>query len=79
MDNVTIKSGCNLQGTLICDNTIVNERCELKACIVGNGKHVDAGGKHTNEVLATDDSMEMNNITRLESVLVGPEVMLISE
>ena len=59
MDNVTIKSGCNLQGTLICDNTIVNERCELKACIVGNGKNVDAGGKHTNEVLATDDSMEI--------------------
>ena len=45
MDNVTIKSGSNLQGSLICDNVIVEEKCEIKDCIISSGKQVEPQGR----------------------------------
>ena len=45
MNKVTIKSGGNIQGSLICDNASINVKCDIKDCIVGAGKRVETEGK----------------------------------
>ena len=46
MNKVTVKSGGNIQGSLISDNVTINEKCDMKDCIVGTGKRVEAEGKY---------------------------------
>ena len=45
MNKVTIKSGGNIQGSLICDNASINVKCDIKDCIVGAGKRVETEGR----------------------------------
>ena len=45
MDNATIKSGSIIQGSLICDNVVIEEKCQIKDCIIGSGKRVESQGK----------------------------------
>ena len=44
MDKVTIKSGGNIQGSLLCDSVTVGEKCSMKDSIVGVGKRVESEG-----------------------------------
>ena len=46
MNKVIVKSGGNIQGSLISDNVTINERCDMKDCIVGMGKRVEAEGNY---------------------------------
>ena len=46
MNKVTVKSGGNIQGSLISDNVTINEKCDMKDCIVGTGKRVEAEGNY---------------------------------
>ena len=34
-----------MQGSLICDNVILDEKCEIKDCIIGSGKRVEPQGR----------------------------------
>ena len=45
MDRITIESGCQLQGSLICDNATVDQKAIVKDCIIGVAKHVEPEGK----------------------------------
>ena len=54
MDNVTVKEGANVTGSLLCDGAVIGERCEVKDCIVGKGFSFAAGSKHTNEILVQE-------------------------
>ena len=45
MDKVTIKSGTNIQGSLLCDNATVDEKCDIKNCIIGCGVRIEPEGK----------------------------------
>ena len=45
MDKVTIKEGCNIVGSLLCEGAVIDERCDIKDCIVGKGFQFVAGGK----------------------------------
>lgn len=44
MDNVVVKSGSNLQGSLLCDDVTVEERADVKDSIIGQGQTVPAEG-----------------------------------
>ena len=61
MDNVCVKSGCNVSGSIICDGVTLPENCEIKDCIVGKGYSFKTGAKHSNELLfeAHDRMMEI--------------------
>lgn len=45
MDKVTIKEGCNIVGSLLCEGAIIEEGCDIKDCIVGEGFKFTPGGK----------------------------------
>jgi len=51
MHHVTIEDGCTVSGSIICENSRLSAKCELKDCIVGHGNCIDELGKHTLEVL----------------------------
>ena len=45
MDKVIVKSGSNVHGSLVCDNVTIEEKCDVKECIVGSGVQVENEGK----------------------------------
>ena len=47
MDKVTVKSGSNVQGSLLCDDVTIYERADVKYSIVGHGQVVHAEGLNT--------------------------------
>ena len=59
MDNVTVKSMSNVQGSFLCDGSVINEKCEIKNSIIGKQQEIEQGEKHANEILATDNSRMM--------------------
>ena len=50
MNKVIVKSGGNIQGSLISDNVTINEKCDMKDCIVGMGKRVEAEGNYNQTI-----------------------------
>jgi ADP-glucose pyrophosphorylase len=44
MDRVTVKSGSNVQGSMICDAAILEEKCDVKDSIIGQSQVVPAEG-----------------------------------
>ncbi len=53
MDGVTLKEGCFVSGSLLCDGVIVPERVELKDCIVGKGATIKQGGNSDSRRLSS--------------------------
>lgn len=57
MHGVTIEEGCNIIGSVICSNAVIGRGADLKYCLVGNGQHIEAEAKRTNEVIVGMDQL----------------------
>lgn len=60
MDNVTIRSLNNINGSILSDGVETYEKCELKDCIVSKGHSFNKDGENrSNEVLGADEDKMM--------------------
>jgi len=59
--NSIIKAGCKIKDSVIWDNVVIEENCQLDRCIVGSKTHIQKASALTNEVLIPNSELIGNS------------------
>ncbi|KAM4641377.1 translation initiation factor eIF2B subunit gamma [Discoglossus pictus] len=57
MNGVTVHEGCSLQGSVICNQAVIESGAEIKDCLLGPGLHINSKAKRVNEIIMGSEQL----------------------
>ncbi|KAL4667710.1 hypothetical protein H8959_006399 [Pygathrix nigripes] len=52
-----MENGSNIQGSVICNNAVIEKGADIKDCLIGSGQRIEAKAKRVNEVIVGSDQL----------------------
>nr|AAH41256.2 Eif2b3 protein [Xenopus laevis] len=57
MNEVTVQECCTIQGSVICNNAVIESGADIKDCLVGPGLHINSKAKRVNEIIMGNEQL----------------------
>ncbi|KAG8437015.1 hypothetical protein GDO86_007918 [Hymenochirus boettgeri] len=57
MNDVTVQECCIIQGSVICNNAVIESGADIKDCLVGPGLHIPSKAKCVNEIIMGNEQL----------------------